>query len=93
MRIHVELENLPKDVGEVQVGNVYQVRGGKGSKYGYMTIIIAMYDDDYMCACITIDKEGAIVGASTYAKHYFSEKMPIAFVDGIDGIDLTLRSL
>ncbi len=92
MRIHVELDNIPKDVSEVQIGNVYQVRGGKGSKYGYMNVIIAI-TEERMCACLTIDKTGNIVGASNYAQHYYEEKMPIAFVDGLNDIDLTLRSL
>lgn len=80
---------LPNEVLE---GNVYPVRGGRGSREGHMQIIIAL-TPDRMCAVLVVDKEGTIRGATSYAVHYFEEKMPIAVCDGLNDIRLIIRPL
>lgn len=91
MRIHIELTGAQQDLMEVRVGNVYQVRGGTGARYGYMNIIFA--SDGAMATVLTVTAKGEITGATRYGLHYFEDKIPIAFVDGIEDIDLTMRSL
>lgn len=83
---------------EVRVGNVYNVRGGRGLRYGHMMIVIAIVDpqdryDGRSVLLLTVTKEGKPVGVTQYALHYLEDKCPIAFCEGIDQIQLTIRSL
>jgi len=64
-----------------------------------MHVIISAYDKVMGCCkyagyvTITVDAEGDIVGANSYAHHYFDNKTPIAKCDGIEDINLVIRSL
>lgn len=81
------------------VGNVYPVRGGFGARNGHMHIIIAAYDKVVGCcryngcATITVDRDGDIVGGNNCALHYFDSEVPMARCDGLDQIQLVIRSL
>ena len=85
--------------GPDMVGNVYPVRGGFGARNGHMHVIIAHYDKvqggcRYQGYCtVTVDCDGEIVGANSYACHYFDDKAPMAKVDGLDEVALVMRSL
>lgn len=97
MRIHVETSNTFPDEPP-RVGNVYPVKGGRGMAKGNMYVLIAIYEpqDPYTgttCIMLAITKEGIICGSTTYAMHYVRDLSPIAFVEGLDQIDLTMRSL
>ena len=91
----VPLSSSPDDM----VGNVYPVRGGSGARNGHMHIIIAAYDKVVGCCryngytTITVDRDGDIVGGNNYAMHYFDSKVPMARCEGLDQIQLTVRSL
>ncbi len=99
MKVSIEtdapLTSLPDDM----IGNVYQVRGGVGARHGHLHIIVSAYDRcGYACSgpgfvTLTIDREGQIIGGNAYAQHYFMEKVPVARCDGIDDIQLVVRSL
>lgn len=92
MRIHIELSPETRNLQEVNIGNVYAHRGGRGMKFGHMHVIMGI-SEDRMCACLTVDKAGFIIGGTSYCLSYFEDKLPIAFVDGLNDIDLTMRSL
>lgn len=100
MRIHIETTCEDK-IGEPVVGNVYPMRGGRSGKYGHVMILLAItepiperYDSiGRQALMLVVDTEGRPRGVTNYGIHYFEGKCPIAFVDGINDIDLTMRSL
>lgn len=99
MKIEIQAD-LPRGGDrQAMIGNVYPVRGGFGARNGHMHVIIAATEKVTGCCSyggyttITVDCDGDIVGGNHYAWHYFDEKVPMARVDGLDGIQLTLRSL
>ena len=91
----VPFPQLPPDM----VGNVYPVRGGFGARNGHFHVIIVAYNKVqggclYSGYCtVTVDCEGDIVGANSYAQHYFNNKVPMARVDGLDDLQLVMRSI
>ena len=96
MRIQVTTNEF-KHGEETRVGNVYMVKGGRGLRYGHMMILFAItargdYRDP-MALMLIINKEGEPVGVTQYAMHYIEDQMPVAFCEGINEIDLTIRSL
>jgi len=99
--MHIEIDKsipMPKS-GPDMVGNVYPIRGGFGARNGHMHVIISHYDKAqggcrYSGYCtVTVDCDGEIVGANSYALHYFDGKVPMARVEGLDDIALSMRSL
>lgn len=99
MKARIETDEPLVSLPEDMVGNVYQVRGGKGARLGHMHVIVSAYcygerwDGGQGFATLTIDREGRIVGGNSYAQHYFIDKAPIAKCDGIDEVELVVRSL
>ena len=97
MRIHIETDNaLPS--APARVGNVYAVKGGRGMARGHMNILLAITEPGDYCRAptalmLTVNKDGQPTGVTSYAMHYVEALSPIAFVDGIEDIDLTMRSL
>lgn len=96
MRIHIETETPTNE--PPRVGNVYAVKGGRGMSRGHMNILIAITDaaDQFsapMGLMLTVDKTGKPRGVTSYGMHYINDLSPIAFVDGIEEMDLTMRSL
>lgn len=97
MRVHIETDNtLP--CAPARVGNVYAVKGGRGMRDKSMNILIAITEprDSYTGRSglmLTVNREGQPVGVTSYAMHYVEDLSPIAFVDGIEDIDLTMRSI
>jgi hypothetical protein len=65
-----------------------------------MQIVIAIREPQENCywdgpraIMLVVDRNGEPVGATTYAIHYFEDKVPIAFAEGVEDINLTIRSL
>lgn len=81
----------------VRIGNVYPVKGGRGLREKHMQVLIAMTEarpyEGIRCLFLVVDKEGRPVGVNSYALHYVEELMPIAFVDGIEGMTFEMRSI
>lgn len=97
MKVHIETDTNHA-ITEPTVGNVYSVQGGKGSKYGHMMIIIAITESYSDCTgrkalMLVVNKDGKPVNTSSYGAHYLRDKCPIAFVDGLDDLELRMRSL
>lgn len=97
MRVHIETDNAVP-AAPARVGNVYAVKGGRGLRDKAMNILIAITEprDSYTGRSglmLTVNREGQPVGCTSYAMHYIDDLSPIAFVDGIEDIDLTMRSL
>jgi hypothetical protein len=91
MKIEIALTNFVPEI-QPQVGSVYNVRGGKGARLGYMNIIFAI-TKDRMALIITVDRDGEIISCCSYGVSYFEDKQPIAFVDGFDQLEFVMRSL
>lgn len=81
MNFNIEAEI--KDVTQTPcVGNVYNVRGGSGAKHGYMMVIISIIGTTV--TIVTVNRDGEIVSGSNYGLHYFEDKCPIAYCDGLE---------
>lgn len=96
MKINIETGNFgPYD--PAQVGNVYAVKGGRGLRDGHMQILFAITERrDYngpSGLMMVVNKKGELVGVNSYGMHYIEDLQPIAFVEGLDQIVLTMRSL
>lgn len=97
MKLDIQTD-VPISDGSPKIGNVYPVRGGRAMRYGCMYVVVAIRPamDDYDACnviCLMVNRDGAIVGAANYALHYFAEKAPIAFVEGLEELHLTMRSI
>ena len=85
----------------VRVGNVYSVKGGRGSRLKHMFVLFAITESlndkfdcrEEQCLMLCIDKDGNPVGVTQYAMHYVNDLCPIAFVDGLEDLTLIMRSL
>lgn len=84
-------EQIKEVTQEPVIGNVYAVRGGAGARKGHMQVIVAMTETG--CVLLTIDKDGTVISASCYGRHYIAEKMPIAFCPGIEDLSFEVRSI
>lgn len=86
-------------VYQIRVGNVYPVRGGRGASIGNMHVLIAITektrwgDPGGMALFLVIDREGNSVGVNTYRASILEEWCPIAFVDGLEGLEFIMRGL
>ena len=96
--MQIEIATDTTAIGEpVRVGNVYAVKGGRGLARGHMNVIIAMTEAapyaGVRVLMLTIDKEGKPQNVTQYALHYVEDLQPIAFVDGLENLNLVMRSL
>lgn len=97
MKIDIDTTISPP-LESLLVGNVYPVRGGRGLRYGHMMVLLAITEprDQYDSAralMLIVDKEGRPKGVTQYGLHYVEELSPIAFVDGLEDVHFTMRSL
>lgn len=99
MKIDIQTDLPMPQNPEDMVGNVYPVRGGFGARNGHVHVIISHYDKVQGCCkysgycTVTVDCDGEIVGANNYALHYFNNKIPMARVDGLEEVQLVMRSI
>ncbi len=99
MKVDIQTEPPIPGAPEDMVGNVYQVRGGRGAQLGHMHIIVSAYEYDTHISrqsgfvTLTVNRDGQIVGANSYGQHYFMDKCPIARCEGIEDVQLAVRSL
>lgn len=96
MKINIEVGDFgPFD--QARIGNVYPIRGGRGLRDGHMQVLIAITKQrDYSGPSgllLVINKEGEPVGINSYGMHVIENQQPIAFVEGLEGMNLTMRSL
>lgn len=97
MKISIEVGNFgPYD--PARVGNVYPIKGGRGLRDGHMQVLLAITkpSDQWRGASgllLVIDKEGNPVGVNSYGMHAIEDMQPIAFVEGLEAMTLTMRSL
>lgn len=97
MKISIETSTvIPGEA--IRVGNVYAVKGGYGTKRGHMQVLMAITEppDQFRGSAalmLIIDRDGNPVGVSSYGVHVFEERQPIAFVEGLDQLNLSMRSI
>lgn len=84
-------EQIKEPVNELLVGNVYNVRGGRGARVGHMHVIVSLTETGVVT--LTVDKVGEVVGAGCYARHYFEEKTPMAYAHGLEELQFDIKSL
>jgi len=91
MKINIQTDVvLPED--EPRIGNVYPMKGGYGVRDGHMYVIVSITQEN-TAICLQISKHGDIVGATRYGIHVFRDRAPIAFVEGLDELELPMRSI
>ena len=90
MRFTIQ-ESIKENITAPVVGNVYNIRGGRGAREGHMHVIIGIKNT--AVTTVTVDKDGEICGGSCYGYHYFEEKTPIAYCSGLDELSFEIRSL
>jgi hypothetical protein len=74
------------------VGNVYSCNGGYGRKAGHAMVLLAITAKQ-TALLLVIDKDGNPVGVTSYGLHSIEERAPVAFVRGLDSLDLTMEAL
>lgn len=74
------------------VGNVYAINGGYGRKAGHAMVLFSITKQN-MALMVVIDKDGDLVGVTSYGLHAIEERSPIAFVPGIDDLVFTMENL
>lgn len=74
------------------VGNVYAISGGYGRKAGHSMVLIAITKAN-SALLLVIDRDGEPVGVTSYGLHAIEERAPIAFVPGIEAMNLTMEAL
>lgn len=95
MKINVtELPTFSQPV----IGNVYACNGGYGRKAGHAMVLIAITPVRSQMAgqaalMLVINKDGEPIGVTSYGLHAIEERAPIAFVRGLDQLDLTMEPL
>lgn len=74
------------------VGNVYTINGGYGRKAGHAMVLLALTEKGY-ALMLVIDQNGQPIGVTSYCQRSIEERAPIAFVRGLDDMDLTMEPL
>lgn len=74
------------------IGNVYAIGGGYGRREGHCMVLIAVTKKQ-SALLLVIDKEGEPVGVTSYGLHAIEDRAPIAFVRGLDDLNLTMEHI
>jgi hypothetical protein len=87
--------NICEDIKAVTqspvIGNVYNVRGGTGARNGHMMVLVSIVGTTV--TTLTVNKNGDIVSGSNYGLHYFEDKCPIAYVDGLEELNFNIARI
>jgi len=89
--MRVNVTDLPA-FSQPVIGNVYAIGGGYGRREGHCMVLIATTKKQ-SCLMLVIDKEGDPVGVTSYGLHALEERAPIAFVRGLDDLNLTMEPI
>lgn len=87
MKFNIQTE-IKDCIQSPTIGNVYNVRGGSGARYGYMMVIVSIIGTTV--TVLTISKSGEIVSGSNYGIHYFEDKCPIAYCAGLEELSFDI---
>jgi len=97
MKIEVTVGDAVLPGPTPRIGNVYAIKGGRGLRYGHMMILLAITEPlEYRgqtALLLVVDKNGGPVGVTSYGLNYITEQTPIAFCDGVEETQWTIRSL
>lgn len=74
------------------VGNVYPISGGYGRKAGHAMVLLAI-TEKHSCLMLVIDRDGNPVGVTSYGLHAIEERVPIAFVRGLDDLTFDMEPI
>lgn len=74
------------------VGNVYAISGGYGRKAGHAMVLIAITKNN-AALMLVIDREGDPIGVTSYGLHAIEERVPVAFVAGLNELSLMMEPL
>lgn len=70
------------------IGNVYNVRGGTGAKFGHMMVIVSIISTTV--TVLVVNRDGEIISGTNYGIHYFEDKCPIAYCAGIEDLSFNI---
>ncbi len=88
MRIKIDPMPSGRIPGEVAIGDVFPVAGGRG-KGSRWQVIVAMTDTH--AYLLVFDSQGEICGCQYYGIRYLSERVVVGKVDGIEDIVLDVN--
>lgn len=89
--MRIAVQDLPA-FSQPVLGNVYGISGGYGRKAGHSMVLIAITKSQ-SCLMLVIDKDGEPVGVTSYGLHAIEERAPIAYVRGLEDLNLTMEPL
>jgi hypothetical protein len=89
MRINVI--DLP-GFSQPTVGNVYAIGGGYGRKAGHAMVLMAITKTN-IALMLVIDREGEPTGVTSYGLHAIEERVPIAFVSGLEEMSFQMEPI
>lgn len=87
----INVTELPT-FAQAAIGNVYSINGGYGRRSGHSMVLIAVTKNS-TALMLVIDKDGEPVGVTSYGVHAIEERSPIAFVEGLEQLSLTMVPL
>lgn len=74
------------------IGNVYGCNGGYGRKAGHAMVLLAI-TETRSALLLVIDRCGNPIGVTSYGLHAIEERTPIAFVRGLDELNLVMEPI
>lgn len=77
----------------VRIGNVYQTRGGNRASRGDFWVLVGISDSGETAYLLAINREGRVVGSSSYGMHVVRDWSPIAFAQGLEEMTLDVVSI
>lgn len=89
MRINVI--DLP-GFSQAVVGNVYPINGGYGRRAGHAMVLMAITKNN-MALMLVIDKDGEPTGVTSYGLHAIEDRVPIAFVSGLEEMSFQMEAI
>lgn len=97
MKISIETSQFTP-AEPMRIGNVYRIRGGRGAREGNFQVLIAITEGrpPYQGEAglfLVITKDGKPVGVNSYGLHAFEDWCPVAFVEGLEELELVMRSI
>lgn len=85
MRLKVDPMPSGRIPGEVSIGDVFSVAGGRGKGSRWQAIVAMNETHAYL---LVFDAQGEIVGCQYYGIRYLGERICVGRVEGLEAIEL-----
>ena len=84
-----QLPELPRRIDDeaVHIGDVYKAKGGAGTTRFWVVVGMTAR----MCACLGVDREGAVVSGTNYSISVFQARDRIGTVSNIENMSFQVE--